>query len=59
MEIITGSGDDIVIRPVLVNGLVVRSNDTIRTNAGNDTINPGLGREYVYGGDGIDHLILD
>lgn len=59
MEIITGSSDDIVIRPVLVNGLVVRSNDTIRTNAGNDTINPGLGREYVYGGDGIDHLILD
>jgi Ca2+-binding RTX toxin-like protein len=59
MEIITGNGDDIVIRPVLVNSLVVRSNDTIRTNAGNDTINPGLGREYVYGGDGIDHLILD
>lgn len=60
MEIITGSGNDTVIRPVFVNGAVFRSNDTIITGAGNDTINPGLGKyEYVDGGEGFDHLILD
>jgi Ca2+-binding RTX toxin-like protein len=59
MEIITGNGNDTVIRPTLVDGVVFRSNDIIRTNGGNDTINPGLGIDYVYGGDGIDHLILD
>ncbi|MEC4816348.1 MAG: calcium-binding protein [Scytonema sp. PMC 1069.18] len=60
MEIITGSGNDTVIRPVFVNGAVFRSNDTINTGAGNDTINPGLGKyEYVDGGEGFDHLILD
>ncbi len=60
MEIITGSGNDTVIRPVFVNGSVFRSNDTILTGAGNDTINPGLGKyEYVDGGEGFDHLILD
>ncbi|MDZ8226748.1 calcium-binding protein [Nostoc sp. ChiVER01] len=60
MEIITGSGNDTVIRPVFVNGTVFRSNDTIITGAGNDTINPGLGKyEYVDGGEGFDHLILD
>jgi hypothetical protein len=31
----------------------------IYTNGGNDTINPGLGSDYVKGGTGIDHLILD
>ncbi|WP_052754345.1 calcium-binding protein [Calothrix sp. 336/3] len=59
MQIITGNGDDTVIRPTIVNGTVFRSNDVIRTNGGNDTINPGLGSDYVYGGDGIDRLILD
>ncbi len=60
MEIITGSGNDTVIRPVFVNGSVFRSNDTINTGAGNDTINPGLGKyEYVDGGQGFDHLIVD
>ena len=59
MQITTGNGNDIVIRPALVNGAVFRSDDVIRTNGGNDTINPGLGRDYVYGGAGIDHLILD
>ncbi len=59
MQIITGNGNDTVIRPTLVNGVVFRSNDVIRTNGGNDTINPGLGKDYVYGDDGIDHLILD
>ncbi|MBN3892579.1 MAG: calcium-binding protein [Nostoc sp. JL31] len=60
MEIITGSGNDTVIRPVFANGTVFRSNDTISTGAGNDTINPGLGKnDYVDGGDGFDHLIVD
>jgi Ca2+-binding RTX toxin-like protein len=60
MDIITGSGNDTVIRPVFANGTVFRSNDTISTNAGNDTINPGLGKyEYVDGGEGFDHLIVD
>ncbi|MDF5724324.1 MAG: bluetail domain-containing putative surface protein [Rhizonema sp. PD37] len=60
MEITTGNGNDTVIRPSLVNGVVFRSSDIIRTNGGNDTINPGLGEiDYVYGGEGIDHLILD
>ena len=60
MQITTGNGNDTVIRPTLANGTVFRSNDIIRTNGGNDTINPGLGSlDYVYGGTGIDHLILD
>jgi Ca2+-binding RTX toxin-like protein len=59
MDIITGNGNDTVIRPTSSNGTVYRSNDTIRTNGGNDTINAGLGLDLVYGGDGLDHLILD
>ncbi|MBD2359563.1 calcium-binding protein, partial [Tolypothrix sp. FACHB-123] len=60
MEITTGSGNDTVIRPVFVNGAVFRSNDNINTGAGNDTINPGLGKDdYVDGGEGFDHLIVD
>lgn len=60
MKITTGNGNDNVIRPVQNNGKVFRSNDTINTGAGNDTINAGLGkRDYVYGGAGIDHLIVD
>lgn len=61
MQIITGNGNDRVIRPVLdAQGRVIRSSDTISTNGGDDTINPGLGNyEYVYGGDGFDHLIID
>lgn len=60
MQITTGNDNDTVIRPTLVNGVVFRSDDIIRTNGGNDTINPGLGAvDYVYGGTGIDRLILD
>ena len=59
MIITTGNGNDIVTRPTGTNNNVYRSNDTIRTNGGNDTINPGLGIDYVYGGDGLDRLILD
>ncbi|NJO65894.1 MAG: calcium-binding protein, partial [Richelia sp. RM2_1_2] len=60
MEITTGNGNDNVIRPVLVDGKVFRSNDTIKTNGGNDTINAGLGvDDYVDGGSGLDHLIVD
>ncbi|MDX2229914.1 MAG: calcium-binding protein [Leptolyngbyaceae cyanobacterium bins.349] len=61
MQITTGNSNDIVIRPVFdAQGRIIRSNDTIRTNGGNDTINPGLGGyETVDGGDGFDHLIID
>jgi len=59
MIITTGNGNDIVTRPTGTNNNVYRSNDTIRTNGGNDIINPGLGIDNVYGGDGIDRLILD
>jgi Ca2+-binding RTX toxin-like protein len=55
----TGNGNDTVIRPSLVNGVVVRTDDVIETNGGDDTINPGLGNDTVRGGNGIDHLILD
>lgn len=58
--ITTGSGDDTVIQPALVDGLPRRNTDIINTNGGNDTINPGLGKyERVDGGTGTDHLILD
>ena len=59
MDITTGNGNDIVNRPAGTNSNVYRSNDTIRTNGGNDIINPGLGLDNVYGGDGLDRLILD
>ena len=59
MDITTGNGNDIVTRPAGTNNNVYRSNDTIRTNGGNDIINPGLGLDNVYGGDGLDRLILD
>ena len=42
-NISTGSGDDNVIQAGIVNGTVIRSDDTINTGAGNDTINAGLG----------------
>jgi Ca2+-binding RTX toxin-like protein len=60
MQITTGNGDDTITIPALVNGMVDRTADIIRTNGGNDIINPGLGSvDYVYGGAGIDRLILD
>ena len=60
MNITTGSADDTVIQPVFADGTVFRSNDTINTNAGNDTINAGLGKyERIDGGTGIDHLVVD
>ncbi|MEH2234657.1 MAG: calcium-binding protein [Nostoc sp.] len=64
-EIATGSGNDIVTQTGIVNGTVLRANDLIKTGAGNDTINAGLGGgsindgDVVYGGDGIDRLIVD
>ncbi|MBH8574955.1 hypothetical protein I8752_18425, partial [Nostocaceae cyanobacterium CENA369] len=42
-DITTGSGNDSVTQAGLVNGVVLRGNDTIITGAGNDTINAGLG----------------
>ena len=60
MNINTGDGNDVVIRPTSINGAVYREADVIRTNGGDDVINPGLGlTDYVYGGAGFDHLILD
>ena len=60
MNITTGNDNDTVIQPALVNGAVVRSKDDIKTNAGNDTINAGLGYlDKVDGGTGIDHLTID
>ena len=60
MNINTGNGNDIVSVPVYVNGVLSRTNDVIRTNGGDDVINPGLGNtDYVYGGAGFDRLILD
>jgi Ca2+-binding RTX toxin-like protein len=60
MNIMTGSGNDTVIQPTIVNGAIYRSNDVIITNAGNDIINAGLGvDDFVDGGDGIDRLIVD
>lgn len=60
MNITTGNENDTVIQPALDNGAVVRSTDNIRTGAGNDTINAGLGRnDSVDGGTGIDHLTID
>jgi Ca2+-binding RTX toxin-like protein len=60
MNITTGSGNDTVIQPTIVNGGIYRSNDVIITNAGNDIINAGLGvDDFVDGGNGIDRLIVD
>jgi Ca2+-binding RTX toxin-like protein len=58
-DIKTGSGNDTVIQSGIINGVVLRANDVIRTGAGNDIINAGLGDDSVYGGDGIDRLIAD
>jgi Ca2+-binding RTX toxin-like protein len=59
-ELTTGSGNDTVLQSGIVNGAVLRANDTIITGAGNDTINAGLGFDSVNGGyQGQDHLIVD
>ncbi|MBD2340809.1 hypothetical protein H6G64_27970, partial [Calothrix sp. FACHB-156] len=57
--ITTGSGNDSITQPSLVNGIAYRSNDSFTTGAGNDTINAGLGSDTVNGGVGDDLLILD
>ena len=38
---------------------VVRTNDILNGTSGNDTFNPGLGDDQVYGSSGDDLLILD
>ena len=58
-DIKTGSGNDTVIQAGILNGVVLRANDFIKTGAGNDIINAGLGDDTVYGGDGVDRLIAD
>ncbi|MEA5567878.1 RHS repeat-associated core domain-containing protein, partial [Anabaena sp. UHCC 0399] len=57
--ITTGTGNDNINQPTLINGVVYRSDDTFKTGAGNDTINAGLGNDNVDGGVGDDLLILD
>ena len=59
-QIATGSGNDIVTQSALINGFLQRADNVIDTGAGNDVINAGLGqKDYVDGGAGIDHLIVD
>nr|MBD2214391.1 calcium-binding protein [Nostoc linckia FACHB-104] len=57
--ITTGSGNDSITQPTIVNSAIYRSNDSFTTGAGNDTINAGLGSDTVNGGVGDDLLILD
>jgi Ca2+-binding RTX toxin-like protein len=58
--ITTGNGNDIVTQANVLNGVILRANDVIKTGAGNDTINAGLGKDdTVDGGGGVDRLILD
>ncbi|HEX2748888.1 MAG TPA: calcium-binding protein, partial [Verrucomicrobiales bacterium] len=52
LRVATGSGDDNIT-------LSGRTNNYILLNGGNDTLNPGLGQDYVKGGPGDDLLILD
>lgn len=49
---ISGSGSDTLTLPG-------RANHNVAAREGNDTINPGLGVDIVYGGAGDDLLILD
>jgi Ca2+-binding RTX toxin-like protein/predicted esterase len=58
-DVTTGIGDDKVIQASIINDKVFRNSDRIATNIGDDTINPGLGADNVYGGFGDDVLILD
>ncbi|NJN13254.1 MAG: hypothetical protein HC815_37195 [Richelia sp. RM1_1_1] len=54
-SITTGSGNDVVTQTGILDGAVLRADDTIRTGAGNDIINTGLGKgDTAYGGDGRD-----
>ena len=48
----TGSGNDQLTQ-------LDRIDNNFSTNAGNDTVNPGIGFDTVNGGDGDDRLILD
>ncbi|HAG83105.1 MAG TPA: hypothetical protein DCL61_18565 [Cyanobacteria bacterium UBA12227] len=58
--ITTGSGNDTLTQSGLINNAVYRSNDVFSGGSGNDTFNPGLGRnDEVYGYTGDDLLILD
>ncbi|MBC7516982.1 MAG: calcium-binding protein [Alkalinema sp. FL-bin-369] len=58
-DITTGSGNDTVIQTGIVNGIVLRANDTINTGDGNDVLSAGLGVDFVNGGGGTDRLIID
>jgi Ca2+-binding RTX toxin-like protein len=58
-QIVTGSGNDTVIQTGIVNGIVLRANDSINTGAGDDVLSAGLGIDRVNGGTGTDRLIVD
>lgn len=49
----TGGGDDIL------NSESYRTDDTVLTNAGNDTASLGRGNDVFHGGDGTDTLIIN
>jgi RHS repeat-associated protein len=60
IKLTTGSGNDRITQTSLVNGTVVRSDETFNGGAGNDTLDTGLGiNDEVNGGSGIDTLILN
>jgi len=58
-ELRMGSGNDTFLQSGIVNGSVLRADDTFYTYNGNDTVNAGLGIDKVFAGNGTDHLILD
>jgi beta-glucanase (GH16 family) len=59
-DLVTGSSNDSVTQSGLVNNVVIRGNDSIKTGDGNDTLAPGLGKiDFVDGGTGNDLLILN
>jgi Ca2+-binding RTX toxin-like protein len=58
-NIATGNGNDSLTQAGLLNGIVLRGNDTLKGGAGNDTLNAGLGDDRIEGGAGNDLLIVD
>ena len=52
MDFYSGAGDDVLI-------FTGREDNEVRLQAGNDIVDPGVGRDDVNGGDGDDLLILD
>jgi Ca2+-binding RTX toxin-like protein len=53
LQLNTGAGNDVLSTAGFA------FNDTINTNAGDDSVAVGLGKDVVNGGDGVDTLIVD